>query len=150
MLFTTDSVQHQISLAKSIPSKHLCDLRNFQLWLLLYFSRLIWNEKWYLSAVIDTNIMALSTDRFEAIGVQLTGDELRFQRFSAPTHPTGYAWEEKQVKCKVKIIKKNVKTIPGKQFISIQFIHINNIINNFLFFLSCLKQVRYCIPFHHK
>lgn len=40
-----------------------------------------------------------------------------FQRFSAPTHPTGYAWEEKQVKCKVKIIRKNVTTIPGKQFI---------------------------------
>lgn len=50
--------------------------------------------------------MAFSTDRFGAIGVQLTGDELRFQRFSAPTHPTGYVWEEKQVKCKVKIIRK--------------------------------------------
>lgn len=48
--------------------------------------------------------MAFSTDRFGAIGVQLTGDELRFQRFSAPTHPTGYVWEEKQVKCKVKIM----------------------------------------------
>lgn len=39
---------------------------------------------------------------FGAIGVQLTGGGLRFQRFSAPTHPTGYVWEEKQVKCKVK------------------------------------------------
>lgn len=61
--------------------------------------------------------MAFSTDRFGAIGVQLTGDELRFQRFSAPTHPTGYAWEEKQVKCKVKIIRKNVQAMPVKQFI---------------------------------
>ncbi len=50
--------------------------------------------------------MAFSTDRFGAAGVQLTGDELRFQRFSAPTHPTGYVWEEKQVKCKIKIIRK--------------------------------------------
>lgn len=58
-----------------------------------------------------------STDRFGAIGVQLTGDELWFQRFSAPTHPTGYVWEEKQVKCKVKIIRKNVQTTPVKQFI---------------------------------
>lgn len=66
--------------------------------------------------------MAFSTDRFEATGVQLTGDELRFQRLSAPTHPTGYVWEEKQVKCKVKKRireKKNVQTIPVKQFIHI-------------------------------
>lgn len=62
-------------------------------------------------------IMAFSTDRFGAICVQLTGDELRFQRFSAPTHPTGYVWEEKQVKCKVNILRKNVQTIPVKQFI---------------------------------
>lgn len=47
--------------------------------------------------------IAFSTDRSGATGVQLTGDELRFQHFSAPTHPTGYVWEEKQVKCKVKI-----------------------------------------------
>lgn len=46
--------------------------------------------------------MAFSTDHFGATGEQLTGDELRFQRFSAPTHPTGYVWEEKQVMCKVK------------------------------------------------
>lgn len=30
---------------------------------------------------------------------KLTGDELRFQHFSAPTHPTVHVWEEKQVKC---------------------------------------------------
>lgn len=62
--------------------------------------------------------MAFSTDRFGATGVQLTGDELRFQRLSAPTHPTGYVWEEKQVMCKVKNNQeKNVQTIPVKQFI---------------------------------
>lgn len=38
--------------------------------------------------------------------MKLTGDELRFQRFSAPTHLTGYVWEEEQVKCK-RIDKKN-------------------------------------------
>lgn len=48
--------------------------------------------------------------------MQLTGDELRFQHFSAPTHPTGYVWEEKQVKCKVKILRKIVHTTPVKQF----------------------------------
>lgn len=56
----------------------------------------------HLSTFSHTKIMAFSTDRSGATGVQLTGDELRFQHFSAPTHPTGYVWEEKQVKCKVK------------------------------------------------
>lgn len=58
-----------------------------------------------------------STEHSGATGVQLTGDELRFQHFSALTHPTGYVWEEKQVKCKFKIIRKDVQTKPVKQFI---------------------------------
>lgn len=46
--------------------------------------------------------------------MKLTDDELGFQHFSAPTHPTGYMWKEKQVMSKVR--KKNVHTKPVKQF----------------------------------
>lgn len=61
--------------------------------------------------------MAFSPVCSGATGVKLTDDELGFQHFSAPTHPTGYMWKEKQVKSKVNIIrKKNVQTMPVKQF----------------------------------
>ena len=56
------------------------------------------------SWLADRKMMACSTDRFRATGVQLTGDELRFQHFSAPTHPTGYMWEGKS--------RSSVKTEP--------------------------------------
>lgn len=56
--------------------------------------------------------MAFSTAHFEAIGMQLTGDELWFQHFSSLTHPTGYAWKEKQVKWKVEIIVKKCQNKP--------------------------------------
>lgn len=79
-------------------------------------SELIGNANPTVYILNDIKIIAFTTDRSGATGVQLTGDELRFQHFSAPTHPTGYMWEEKQVKCKVKILRKIVHVTPVKQF----------------------------------
>ena len=57
-----------------------------------------------------TNNVAFSTGRSGATVVKFTGDELWLQHFSAPTHPTGYVWEEKQVRI---IRKKNGKKRPN-------------------------------------
>lgn len=62
------------------------------------------------------NITVFSTDCFRATDAQLTGDGLN-ECLSAPTHPRGYTKEERQVKCKVQIIRKTSRMKPVKQFI---------------------------------